>query len=464
MDFLDKLRGQLRSRLDERVAKADELEALLAAPASEQRSELNEDEAIKFAEIRDSITTIDEDIAEHRARITEMESFVAAEEEARAEVQAGEAVDVSETRISVKSNELTYRQGGDNSYFRDLALSSAPGRSDRGARERLERHANEMAVELRTTPNRTDGQGGEFVPPLWLVNQYVPVARAGRVAADRMMKMELPGGTDSISVPKITTGSSVAAQTDNASVSTTDMVTSTVNAPVNTYAGQQLMSIQLLEQSPVSGGLDQVVFADLAAAQAQSIGNAVLNGAGTSGAHTGLLTATSTTITYTATSPTASGVYQAIAQGISSVAKNRFLPPDTVIMNPSRWYWLVSQVDSNGRPFVVPSAGGAYNAAGVSTEVRAEGSVGTIAGLDVFLDPSIGNTYSTNQDRVIVGRFSDAVLFEGPIRSRVLFETDAATLTVRLQIWNYSAFTQTARFTSAFAVCSGTGFVAASGY
>lgn len=462
MEFLDKLRAQLRTRLDERAAKADELEALLAVPASEERSELTELETSQFAEIRGVIAGIDEETVELRARITEMESVVAADQEARAEAaHLGEA-DATEARISVKSNEMTYRKGGEHSYFKDLALSSAPGRFDSEARARLVRHAEEVAVETRTNMSRTDGQGGEFVPPLWLLNQYISLARAGRVSADLASKYELPAGTDSINLPKISTGAVVSAQTDNSAATNVDMTTATVTAPVNTYAGQQLFALSLLEQSPIN--FDQVVFSDLIAAHAQAIGSAVVGGAGTSGAHTGILTNTGTnTITYTATTPTGAGVYAAIAQGISNVAKNRFLPPDAVVMNPSRWYWLVAQVDSNGRPLVVPTAGGPFNTVGTTTDVQAEGMVGTIAGVPVYLDPNIGSTYSTNQTRVIVGRFSDLALFEGPARSRVLFETDANTLQVRLQVYNYSAYTSR-RYSTAFSVCSGTGFVAPSGY
>ena len=84
-------------------------------------------------------------------------------------------------------------------------------------------------------------------------------------------------------------------------------------------------------------------------------------------------------------------------------------------------------------------------------------------GLPVFLDPNIGSTYSTNQDRVIVARFSDLNLFESAPKTRVLFETDANQLQVRLQVYSYSAFTAE-RLGAAISVCSGTGFAAPSGY
>ena len=111
----------------------------------------------------------------------------------------------------------------------------------------------------------------------------------------------------------------------------------------------------------------------------------------------------------------------------------------------------------------MPNAGGPFNAVGVQDSVVAQGSVGNMLGIPVFLDPNIGTTYSTNQDRIIVARFSDLSLFEGPIRSRVLFETDANTLQVRLQVYSYSAFTSR-RYSNAISVVSGTGMAAPSGY
>ena len=461
MDVLETLRSRLRERLAERAAHIAEMESITAAAESEQRSELSDDETVRFTELREAITTDDAEINEIEARINEGSSIMDAATEAREAAVQSEETDATEARVSIKSEAMTYRQGGSHSYFKDLALSQAPGVWDGEARARLARHATEVAVETRAD-NRTDGSGGEFVPPLWLVSSYVALARAGRVTADLASKYELPGGTDSINIPKISGGTTVTATTDNSAVSNTDMTTATVTAPVNTYAGQMVSSLALLEQSPIN--FDQVVFQDLIAAHAQQIGAAVIGGAGSGGAHEGILTNTAVnSITYTATTPTATGVYTAIAQAISNVAKTRFLPATAIVMNPQRWYWLASQTDTNGRPFVVPNGGAPYNAAGVQDEAVAQGGVGTLAGVPVYLDPNIGSTYSTSQDRVIVARFSDLALFEGPIRSRVLFETDANTLGVRFQVYSYSAFTSR-RYSGAISVCSGTGFAAPSGY
>ncbi|KWX67777.1 DNA primase [Mycobacterium sp. NAZ190054] len=64
-------------------------------------------------------------------------------------------------------------------------------------------------------------------------------------------------------------------------------------------------------------------------------------------------------------------------------------------------------------------------------------------GLPVVTDPNIGTTYGegTNEDLVYVQRSSDLLLFESGIRSRVLPDVGSGTLTVRLQVYGYIAFT-----------------------
>jgi hypothetical protein len=137
---------------------------------------------------------------------------------------------------------------GDHSYFRDLVLDQRPdltlrsstykGGTRDDARERLTRHAAEMDIELpkraagremralrqieaaeedfrrtlpraarraldrqdfnpferRVAPNRTDGQGGYFVAPLWL-GEYIAGLRPGgrqRTCAGRWTFRKVP--------------------------------------------------------------------------------------------------------------------------------------------------------------------------------------------------------------------------------------------------------------------------------
>jgi HK97 family phage major capsid protein len=360
---------------------------------------------------------------------------------------------------------LTYTReaayGDKRSYFVDLA--KAQRNEDKGAIERIQRHGQEMLVERRDI-TRVDGAGGEFVPPVWLIDKYFDLARPARTAADLVTKLPLPGGTDSINIPRITTGAAVAIQaSDNANVQETDMVTATVTAPVRTIAGQQDVAMQLLDQSPIA--FDQVVFKSLTSDYAQKLDVQVLGGAGTSGTLLGLsATGSISTISYTDGTPTVPEFYSKAAGLLNTIQTARFLPPEAWLMHPRRWYWMLAASDTAGRPLVVPVGQGpnqSFNSVGTADDPKAEGFVGYFLGLPVYLDPSIitNNGAGTNEDIVYLGRFSDAMLFEGTPRTRVLFEVLSQTLTARFQLYNYVAFTA-AGFPAGIGVMSGTGLVA----
>ena len=362
---------------------------------------------------------------------------------------------VADVKVEVISNEQVYRPDRpERSYFRDLYLSKTKG--DREATDRLSGHA------LATRDiNTTDTSGGDFVPPAYLVNEYIAKARAGRVTADLCSKFALPGGTDSINFPAITTGTANAAQaSQNSALQETNLVTATVTAPVTTIGGIQDVSVQLVEQSPIA--FDQVIFADLAASHAQAVGNAVINGTGSSGTLEGFVNAdTVNTITYTDASPTAAETVAKIADGISQVATNRFLPADAIVMHPRRFYALCAGVDGGGRPLVVPTAQ-AMNTFGTADASVAEGAAGNILGLPVYLDPNIAtNTGAgTNQDIIIISRFADAYLFEGTPKAEVFRETLSAEATVRFRLYNYVALTVERYVGTNTSIVSGTGLAA----
>jgi HK97 family phage major capsid protein len=413
-----------------------------------------------------AIETADES-ADLDALQGEFDSKLEVAERAKGAVEAREALmtardamtvkPVADVKVEVISNEQVYRPDRpERSYFRDLYLSKTKG--DREASDRLSGHA------LATRDiNTTDTSGGDFVPPAYLVNDYIAKARAGRVTADLCSKFALPGGTDSINFPAITTGTANAAQaSQNSALQETNLITATVTAPVTTIGGIQDVSVQLVEQSPIA--FDQVIFADLAASHAQAVGNAVINGTGASGTLEGFVNAdTVNTITYTDASPTAAETVAKIADGIQQVATSRFLPADAIVMHPRRWYALSAGVDGSGRPLVVPTAQ-AQNTFGTAEGVAAEGSVGNILGLPVYLDPNIATNTgaSTNQDIIIISRFADAYLFEGTPKAEVFRETLSAEATVRFRLYNFVAFTAERYVGVNTSIVSGTGLAAPS--
>jgi HK97 family phage major capsid protein len=360
-------------------------------------------------------------------------------------------------------NHLTYRKGDDSrSWIRDLVRNSCGLDTTGESRGRLMQHAHEVAsdpayMEFRDI-SRVDGQGGYAVPPAWLINQYIELARPGRAFANLVQRQPLVGGTDSINIPKVLTGTAVGVQTaDNAAVVDVDLTDTFISSPVRTISGQQGVAIQLIDQSPID--FSEVIFRDLIAAHAAATDQQVLYGTGTNGQVLGVnFTPGISTIAVDAL--TVQGVYSAIANAIQQVHTSRFLPPEVIVMHPRRWGWLLSLLDTVGRPLFIPSAQGAFNAAGILTDVDSQCVVGSVQGLPVVTDPNIsvnsGSEYSSygDEDVIYVARVSDGILWESGIRARVLPETKAANLTVLLQIYSYLAFTA-ARYPQSIVTISG---------
>ena len=445
------LASKLKEQRDGLVA---EVETTLAA------EDVTADALDAASKAQDDIAALDERIA----TAEKVEARTAAIAESRKEAKVANFGGAVVTREA-----MTYDKDGRNSFVRDMI--GAQLRNDRSSWERLARHQQEVAIETRDI-SRTDGAGGDFVPPIYLINEYAEFARAARVTADLVTNMALPAGTDSINIPQITTGTLAAFQSaDNTATTTRDMVSSTVAAPVRTISGYENVSIQLVEQSPLAGGLDRLVFGDLMADYALQLNTAVVGtGDGTAGTLKGLVTlGTDSTngipTSWTESTPTAVNGAIAIAKAISKVVTNRYKAAEAIIMHPSMWYWLASQVDGSNRPLVVPVTGAsqAFNAAGTVTNPGAPaGLVGTIQGVPVFIDATVSKVYATNQSPILVGKFSDSYLFESGVKTRVLPDVLSSNLTVRFQVYGYAALAH--RFNKSISAISGTGTVAPSGY
>lgn len=372
-----------------------------------------------------------------------------------------------------------YAKGNGQSYFLDIARAETGHGDSAGARSRLALHATQSDGELakrdgqspfekRVNPNRTDGQGGFFVPPTWLVDENVPLYRAGRTTADLVRNLDLPSGTDSINIPKVLTGTSAAIQTaDAAAVSSTDLTDTSVSGGVKTIAGQQDIALQLLEQSPIA--FDEVVYQDLIRAYNVALDKQVLAGSNAAGQVKGITTMAGTNaVTYTDATPTLGELYPLLAGAISQAAYaagGHFDLTSTVfVMHPRRWFWALGQVDSNSRPIVVPDVYSAFNPAGTGTATQALGRVGTILGVPVYIDGNITVTNGAGtEDQILFLKTDDIFLFEGNLRTRALMEVLSGTLQVRLQVYNYLAVIAD-RLAGAHSIISGTGLIAPSGF
>lgn len=469
---------------DRRATIKAGLAELLKAPTAEKR-DLNQDEHARFDAAEAEIRQID-------ARIAELDEQLQRDEQAAATAKRYAPPKAS---AQIGREPRAYERGSRHSYFLDLArVELNRGDGDGGveaARERIRRHQAELEVDMprreklraaradeelrgvdressfekRVNPNRTDGQGGYFVPPLWLVDEYIDLPRFGRTFANSVRNLTLPSGTDSINVPKVATGTLTGVQTaDAAAVTSQDLTDTFVSAPVRTIAGQQDIALQLLDQSPV--GFDDIVFADLMADYNMRLDSQCLYGTGSSGQLKGALNVSGiTSVTYTDASPTVPELYTPWLQAMSKVATGRKMPATAAFVTPARWYWMMSALDSSNRPLVLPDTSSPFNPLALQTGSDVEGYVGKVGGLPTLTDGNIPNNLGggSNEDRAIILRTSDLYLWEGAMRSRVLNEVLSGTLQVRLQVWNYAAFMADRR-PEAIAVISGTGLIAPTGF
>ncbi|MBR7831377.1 phage major capsid protein [Actinospica sp. MGRD01-02] len=351
------------------------------------------------------------------------------------------------------------RDNGSHSYFLDLARKDIDSTGE--ARKRLETNSKMRSdAEARAGISTVNGSGGEFVPPLWLEEDFISYARPGRPTANLCQKFPLPAGTDTINLPKVATGTAVAPQvTQNTGVQETDITTTSVASPVITIAGGQTVSLQLVEQSPIN--IDMIVLQDLAKAYAVTLNGQILSGSGASGNLTGLLTLSGTNaVTFSGTALTGSGsLYSAILKGSQLVQTGIFLPADSIIMHPRRWSWMLEQVDTLGRPIIPPRDGDNQNSIGVyEMDAAAQGYVGTIGGLRIYTDATIPTNLGagTNQDAILVARMSENYLWESDIRAEAFQQTYAQNMSVYVRLYNYAAF-QPARYPAAMSVINGTG-------
>ncbi|MFE5200001.1 phage major capsid protein [Streptomyces sp. NPDC056601] len=431
---------------DARAAAKTELDGILAAAQTEKRSTLTATEQVTFNAKAEEVRGLDRQIAD--AEESERRGNTAASIRS----QYGQAPAASGFSVNEPT---TYRKGdlAGASWVRDMTAVAL--RSDTDAAQRLQRNTREVANETRAL-STTDAAGGTFVPPLWLVNEAITMARGARVIADQVRKLPLPPGTDTVSLPRVATGTTVAEQaTQNTGVSNTDATTDSVTANVATIAGQQVISQQLIDQSPVN--MDDVLLADLTADYALKLDQFVINNNAAN--KRGLLNVAGLNgITYTDATPTVGELYSKGADAIQQIHTGRFLAPDKVFMHPRRWAWFTAALDTAGRPLVVPTANMPQNVLAAMGDVVSEGFVGTWQGLPVYVDPSIPINLGagTNEDRVIVLRSNDVILYEGVLRAEAFRETKADQLSVLLRVFNYAAI-HSERYPKAISVISGTG-------
>lgn len=351
-------------------------------------------------------------------------------------------------KVRVLNEPHTYRPDGKFSFFRDMYHAQ---KGDREAAARMQRHEQETRDVTTADPG-----AGVFVPPAYLADLWAEFPREARPFANALPSMALPDVGMTLTIPRITTGTSAAVQINEGdAVTEVDIDGTLLSVPVRTIAGQNDVSIQALERT--APGLDFLIFQDLRADYDEKLDTQCLSGTGSNGQHLGVRAVSGVnTTTYTDGSPTAAELVPKVYDAIQKVATNRHRMADMIVLHPTRAAWLASNLSST---FPLFQLGTLLQAAGS----QSAGFVDNFAGLKTVLDANIGTVYGagTNQDEVYVVRSADLILMEGALRTRVHEQSLSGTLQIRLQVFAYSAFIS-ARYPSAITVMSGTGLTAAS--
>ena len=445
MSYFDKV-------VERRDAVKAEMDAILEAVASENRTDLTAEETTK----------VDALVAESRSLDEKIEKLSAQADADRKAAEARAAVaDIAAPKVGgfkVTSEARTYSPDGEASFFRDAY--SAQFRSDYAAQERLARHQREESIERRDIGT---AQFDGLVIPQYLVDLAAPYARAGRPFADfATNKMTLPPSGMTLNISRMTTGSSTAVQvTQNDAVSETDVDDTLLTVNVRTIAGQQDLSRQAIERGT---GIDAFVAADLIKSWHTTLDSQLLNGTGSAGQVEGLRSAGGNAITFTSTAPTVALLYPKLADAIQQIQTNAFVNPTHFVMHPRRLAFLLAAVDSSNRPLVVPAANGPMNAAGVGAGASSYGNSGyQMMGLPIITDANIGTTYgtTTNRDEIYVVTAGENHLWEQPGSPFTLrFDaTGAGNLTIKTVVYGYAAFTA-GRYPLANSIISGSGLSA----
>jgi len=420
--------------IEKRSAFLAEAQAIVDAAEAEAR-ELTADEDKQIALSLRSASDLDESIKTHK----ELEARSAEAKELR-------ATSGIQTTTVVKNEARTYEKGNGNSFMADAYAANF--RNDFGASERLARHMQEERVERRDV---TSANFAGLVVPQFLTELAAPFARAGRPVANVARKHELPPEGLTISISKVTTGSSTAIQTEGAGVSETNMDDTKLDITVQTIAGQQTVSRQALERGT---NIDSLVMNDLISSYHTTLdANVVAE----------LLASAGQTVTYTDASPTVAELYPKMVDAIQKVQTTFFAGPNAIIMHPRRLAFIMASLDTTNRPLVVPAARNMNGVASGNGAVEYGNSGYEMFGLPIITDAniSVAQGAGTNQDTIYVGNLQELHLWEQgsgePMYLR-FEQTKGAELDVLCVVYGYSAYTAN-RYPNAWAQINGTGLV-----
>ena len=204
---------------------------------------------------------------------------------------------------------------------------------------------------------------------------------------DAIRTFALPDAGMSFEIPKITAVPTVAATAEEAAPSETATTASYITGTVSKYAGQNTLSVELIDRS--SPAFFEELLRLMAGAYAKATDTAV---------NAGLITAAALDATTVATYPTASELLGIVSRGSASVYAGTQRFARNIIMNTSQWANAMT-LNNNGAPLYNVAAGTNNFTGG---QVNPTSIRGNIAGLDLYVTANTIQTGDTDASILIV--------------------------------------------------------------
>ena len=214
--------------------------------------------------------------------------------------------------------------------------------------------------------------------PIQYLTQFVSNTNFGRPAIDAVSRGTLPASGMTMNIPSLVTsaggGSStaptVAATGENSAPSDTPMTSAYESVSISKYAGQQTITLELLERS------DPIFFDQLAIQLERAYRLA------TDSALVGILAAQGTQAAGVAASN--AGLISYVSTEAPNAYKGSSYFAQNIVTNTDWWSQILGYVDTTGRP--IYNAISPYNAAGQSVPTSIKGNV---LGLDLYVDKNV---------------------------------------------------------------------------
>jgi hypothetical protein len=430
------LADKLESMRDKRIHAATDV--LLGAHRDGNRWALNDDEYHRFKRAVDDA-----------ARYDGLRSTVAAIE---GEKRHSAAVVRAEPRIYGSANP-------ENSYFRDLVLSTQYGHPEHGPVEaRLKRHGDEVRAEIRlgtaegrqlhrqyvelvrshnedrsrTELRAMSSSSATFAAPAYITDLWASYRSPYRAFADQCFPATLPEHGMQVNVPSFTGPSSVTTQSENTAVSETDPTGALLSADLVTKTGQVTLSQQLFDR----GGMKGLSFDEILSRQLKEQLDAQID------AYV-LAQALATAGTVTDAASFSLGAFYAdlstAREQSQDTAGNR-IRTTHVFSTPDFTGHVLALVDDDHRPIVQPHYDAQPWASLAATgDPKGQAWTGTVlpGGLAWFEDGNIPASGPNTQ--IVVARPDTVVLFEGEPVPIIFPESYAGTLQVLIGLRSYVA-------------------------